>query len=288
MISRNFYKNNLFFIKKGIDLFGNPIKKNSMKDRLGFLPTSLWKPNISITKELKETINDTAQIRITLNSNRSDRRSGINNEKCSVFNPHLAQMILSAYCSSNAKIYDAFGGGGTRGYIATKMGYEYFGVEIRKEEVDRIKKQFVKWDLSFNIMLGDSRVYKPIKESFDFSFTCPPYFDLELYSYIEGDLSNSKNYNQYLIELNKVIKNVYDCLKKDSFSVWVVGNFRNKSGELESLNGDLVRIAKQIGFKFWDEIIWFGTPKVALTRCGKFEANRKCVRMHEYIIVLKK
>lgn len=288
MIPINFYKHNLNFVSEQIDLFGNPTKRCSMKERLGFFPISVWKPNIKITKELKKIIGDTAQTRETLNSSREDRRHGVNSGKCSVFNPHLAQMILSAYCSQNSKIYDCFGGGGTRGYIATKMGHKYFGIEIREEEVNRIKKQFQKWKMSFDIILGDSREYKIENESYDFSFSCPPYYNLELYSEIEGDLSNCKNYDEYLIDLGKVVKNVYNCLKIGSFSVWVVGNFRDKNGILQHLNGDLVNIAKKVGFKLWDEIIWNGASKVALTRCGKFEVNRKSVRMHEYILIFKK
>lgn len=283
----NFYKNNLMFFEEKIDNEGNLFIDKSMKNRLGFLPSSLWKPDVTITKILKNEINDTAQVRKTLNGNRSDRRNGVNNGKCSVFNPHLAQMVLSAYAPLNGKIYDAFGGGGTRGYIATKMGFEYTGVELREEEYNRVKEQMKKWNIYFNFVLEDSIKYKP-KEKFDFAFTCPPYYDLEVYSEMEEDLSNAKTYDEYLEMLKKVINNIYDCLKEDCFAVFIIGNFRNKKGELVHLNGDLIRISKEIGFKLWDELIWQGASNVALTRCGKFEKNRKSVRMHEYIIVLKK
>lgn len=99
-IPEDFYKKNLFYFKDE--------KSKSMKDRLGFLPSSLWKPDKDITKILKYKINDKCQVRKTLNSSRSDRRHGVNNGKCSVFNPHLAQMILAAYAPLNGKIYDAF------------------------------------------------------------------------------------------------------------------------------------------------------------------------------------
>jgi len=260
---------------------------NSMIGRLGFLPSSLWKPDIKITKELKEIINDKCQTRKTLNSNRSDRRHGVNNGKCSVFNPHLVQMIISAYCPLNARIYDAFGGGGTRGYVSTKMGHKYTGIEIRKEEVDRLKEQMKKWNIHFEILNEDSSKYKPNK-MFNFAFTCPPYYDLEIYSNLDGDLSNSYSYGNYLDKLKMVLRNIYDVLEENSFAIFVVGDFRNKEGFLEHLNGDLVRIASYVGFKLWDEIIWMGASNVALTRCGKFEVNRKSVRMHEYIIILKK
>lgn len=277
ILPEDFYKKNLFY----------DCGDKSMKARLGFLPSSLWKPDATITKFLKELINDKSQTRETLNSNRSDRRHGVNNGKCSVFNPQLAQMILAAYAPMNGKIYDPFGGGGTRGYIATKMGYNYTGVEIRKEEYNRVLAQMKEWNLNFKFILADSVKYRP-NESFDFIYTCPPYYDLEVYSDMEEDLSNAPSYMEYLNMLQKVLKNCYDVLKKDSFAVFVVGNFRNKKGELEHLNGDLITKAKEVGFKLWDELIWMGASNVALTRCGKFEKNRKSVRMHEYIIILKK
>lgn len=277
ILPEDFYKKNLFY----------DCGDKSMKARLGFLPSSLWKPDATITKFLKELINDKSQARETLNSNRSDRRHGVNNGKCSVFNPQLAQMILAAYAPMNGKIYDPFGGGGTRGYIATKMGYDYTGVEIREEEYNRVLAQMKEWNLNFKFILADSVKYRP-NESFDFIYTCPPYYDLEVYSDMEEDLSNAPSYMEYLSMLQKVLKNCYDVLKKDSFAVFVVGNFRNKKGELEHLNGDLITKAKEVGFKLWDELIWMGASNVALTRCGKFEKNRKSVRMHEYIIILKK
>lgn len=279
ILPNDFYKKNLFYF--------NDMNDKSMKSRLGFLPCSLWKPDINITKFLKKEINDTCQVRETLNSSRPDRRHGVNNGKCSVFNPHLAQMILAAYAPNNAKIYDPFGGGGTRGYIATKMGHYYTGIEIREEEYLRVKKQMSKWNIYFNFILGDSTKYIP-EEEVDFIFTCPPYYDLEVYSNLTNDLSNAKTYKDYLDLLDKVIKNSYKVLKKGCFAIFVVGNFRNKTGELENLNGDLINLAKKNGFKLWDELIWMGASNVALTRCGKFEKNRKSVRMHEYIIVLKK
>lgn len=286
-LPKNFYKNNLLFFEEKIDNDGNKYKDKSMKNRLGFLPSSIWKPDKNITKILKEKINDTAQVRKTLNGSRSDRRNGVNGGKCSVFNPHLAQMILSAYAPLNGKIYDPFGGGGTRGYIATKMGYDYTGVELRKEEYDRVIGQMKKWNINFNFILADSMQYLP-NEKYDFIFTCPPYYDLELYSNLENDLSNANTYNDYLTMLKKVLNNCYILLKENTFAIFVVGNFRNKRGELEHLNGDLIKLAKEVGFKLWDELIWEGASNVALTRCGKFEKNRKSVRMHEYIIVLKR
>ena len=160
-------------------------------------------------------------------------------------------------------------------------------IEQTQTQITIPKEQMKEWGINFEIILGDSQIFKP-EGKFNFAFTCPPYYDLELYSNLESDLSNAGTYKKYLKMLKNVMKNVYDCLEDNCFAVFVVGNFRSAKGELEHLNGDLIQLGKEIGFKLWDELIWMGASNVALTRCGKFEVNRKSVRMHEYIVVLKK
>ena len=288
MKDEDLFNNNLNKKIEKIDLFGNITIEKSIKKRIGFLPTSVWRPNWQITKRLKKLVGDSSQTRESLNSNRSDRRNGVNNGKPSIFNPNLCQMILSAYCDENSTIYDPFAGGGTRAIISSMFGHKYYGVEIRKEEVDRINIKKKELDLDFTVIKGDAlnKNFNGIK--FNFSLTCPPYYDLEQYSNLDNDLSNQKDYKGFLKMLSISIKRVYDCLEDGSLSVWVVGNFRNKFGALEHLNGDLIRIGKENGFILLDELIYEGASKVALTRCSKFEKNRKSIRMHEYIVIFKK
>lgn len=283
-------ENNLDNVKVEKDLFGTEIKKLSMRDRIGFLPISIWRPDWGIVKRLKDIIGDDGSTRELVGKKMSLMGSKYD---VSIFNPHLAQMILSAYCPTGANIYDPFGGGGTRGFIASAMGYQYTGVEIRQEEVERIKKQQKELQNDFKIICGDS--CRPPEESdlepesFDFSYSCPPYYDLEIYSDLPGDISSWSSYDNFL---NKGIlfslQNTYNALKPGSFCIWVVGNFRDKNGSLQHFNGDVIRLARSVGFKLWDELIFWGAAGVASSRSGQFEANRKSVRVHEYIIVLKK
>ena len=84
------------------------------------------------------------------------------------------------------------------------------------------------------------------------------------------------------------MKGVYKGLKKEGLSIWVVGNFRDKTGNLIHFNGDLILLGKEIGFKLHDELIFWGASKCAAQRSGLFETNRKSVRVHEYIIIFKK
>ena len=58
ILPEDFYKKNLFY----------DCDNKSMKARLGFLPCSIWKPDVKITKYLKNIINDKCQVRETKNA----------------------------------------------------------------------------------------------------------------------------------------------------------------------------------------------------------------------------
>lgn len=276
---------NLDNIESDIDLFGQEHKRLSMSDRIGFLPISIWKPNWETVKTLKELVGDAGDTR-----NLVGRKMQLLGSKytTSIFNPHLAQMILSAYCPPKAKIYDAFAGGGTRGFIASAMGHDYTGVEIRQEECDRIQRKQLELQAPFKIHCHDSRFFEIEPEYFDFSYSCPPYYNLEVYSDIIGDMSNVSTYGEFLGMLRQSLEVTYRGLKPNSLCIWVVGNLRRNNGSLIHLNGDTARIGAEIGFKLWDELVFWGASDIAVQRSGQFVANRKSVRVHEYIIVFRK
>lgn len=282
-------QNNLDNIKVDVqtDLFGETHEtlQLSMKDRIGFLPISVWKPDWGISTKYKNIIGDSGETRELVGKKMALMGSKY---EVSIFNPHLAMMILSAYCPKDAYIFDPFGGGGTRGFIASAMGHRYFGIELRSEEVERIHKKQLELQNDFELVVGDSRNYQLAPETFDFCYTCPPYYDLEVYSDDEADLSAAASYDDFLMMMLQCLQTTYLALKPNSLSVWVVGNFRDKKGNLTHFNGDLIRLAKEVGFKLHDELIFWGASGAAHQRVGQFEANRKSVRVHEYIIILSK
>lgn len=276
---------NLDAIKVDLDLFGQPHERLSVMDRVGFAPISVWKPDWQITKKLKEWVGDAGQSREL-----QGKAMALLGSKytTSIFNPHLAQMILSAYVPSNQRIYDGFAGGGTRGFVATAMGHDYTGVEIRQNEVDRLLERQKELGLEFAIHCADSQFYPIEPEYFDFSYTCPPYYDLEVYSTQEGDMSNVESYEKFLEMLGNSIRTTFIGLKPGALFVMVVGNFRDKKGNLRHFNGDTIRQGIEAGFVLHDELVFWGASDVAYQRIGQFVANRRSVRVHEYIIIFKK
>lgn len=276
---------NLDDIKMEYNLFGEEVPQLSVMDRVGFAPISIWKPDWPTTKALKEWVGDAGQSREL-----QGQKMALLGSKytTSIFNPHLAQMILSAYTPEKQRIYDGFAGGGTRGFVASAMGHEYTGVEIRQEEVDRLKERQKELGVTFDIHCADSRSFVIDQRGYDFSYTCPPYFDLEVYSTIQGDMSNVGDYNKFLEMLKESMAVTYSGLKPGSLFIMVVGNFRDKKGNLRHFNGDVAKLGVEVGFVLHDELVFWGASDVAYQRLGQFVANRRSVRVHEYIIIFKK
>ena len=276
---------NLDAIKTDLDLFGQPHERLSVMDRVGFAPISVWKPDWNVTKKLKEWVGDAGQSREL-----QGKAMALLGSKytTSIFNPHLAQMILSAYVPTNQRIYDPFAGGGTRGFVATAMGHDYTGVEIRQLEVDRLLERQKELGLEFRIHAADSQFFPIEPNYFDFSYTCPPYYDLEVYSAQEGDMSNVETYEQFLDMLRNSMAVTFTGLKPGALFIMVVGNFRDKKGNLRHFNGDTVRLGRDVGFVLHDELVFWGASDVAYQRIGQFVANRRSVRVHENIIIFKK
>lgn len=276
---------NLDRVSVEYNLFGEEVPQMGVMDRVGFAPISIWKPDWTVTKSLKEWVGDAGQSREL-----QGRKMNLLGSKytTSIFNPHLAQMILSAYTENDKNIYDGFAGGGTRGFVASAMGHTYTGVEIRQEEVDRLLERQKELGVEFTIHCADSRFYDIDPDHFDFSYTCPPYYDLEVYSPLEGDMSNVGTYDEFLQMLKESMAVTYRGLKPGTLFVMVVGNFRDKKGNLRHFNGDVVRIGLELGFVLHDELVFWGASDVAYQRLGQFVANRRSVRVHEYVVIFKK
>ena len=112
--------------------------------------------------------------------------------KISIFDPVLCELMYEWFCPSNGKVLDPFAGGSVRGIVASIKGFDYCGIELNPEQVKSNREQ-AKQICTDNIpqwIKGDSdKELDKYVDSCDFVFSCPPYFDLETYTDIDGDLS---------------------------------------------------------------------------------------------------
>jgi len=139
-------------------------------------------------------------------------------------------------------------------------------------------------------LTGDSNQVLDLieNESVDLIFSCPPYFDLEVYSDNKQDLSNM-TYNQFLEVYSSIIKKSLDKLKNNRFAVFVVGDVRDEKGFYRNLPEETVNIFTKWGALKYNEIILVNSIGTLPIRAGKiFNNSRKIGKMHQNVLVFFK
>ena len=216
----------------------------------------------------------------------------------SIFDPVLCELVYTWFFPAKGSVLDPFAGGPTRGIMAAKLGLEYHGHELRAEQVTANEhtaneilgleeKDRVKW------YQGDSAVTLDQWEDsgFDGLLTCPPYFNLEVYSDDPADISNMDDYEKFLEVYRGILHKAFTKLKDDTFAAIVVGNVRGKAngGAYHPLVSDTIRIAAIAGLNLYNEAIMKKPNGSAQFRARKqFTGSRKLVTCHEYLLVFCK
>lgn len=204
----------------------------------------------------------------------------------SEFDPTCAEICYKFFAPKNGKILDCFAGGSVRGIVAEKLGYKYIGFDIREEQITENKIQAKLIGVNPEYIVDNSEnVGQYIEdESIDMVFSCPPYFDLEKYSDIDGDLSNM-DWERFKESYANIIAKVSCKLKKDSFFVFVLGDVRDKKGFYRDLLNYTSDCLNRSGLKKYNEIILLTQPGTAAIRAAKtFNAGRKLIKTHENIL----
>jgi DNA modification methylase len=124
-------------------------------------------------------------------------------------------------------------------------------------------------------------------KSADLIFTCPPYFNLERYESVPGQLSDENKYESFMSKIDVCISNCYRVLKSGAFACWVVGDLRTGGG-FQNFHGDVINSFKKHGFNQHDIVILENISPFAALQIGKTAAKRYTSKVHEYLLVFRK
>lgn len=212
-------------------------------------------------------------------------------ELLSEFNPTVAKNIISFWSKEGDTILDPFSGR-TRALVSCVMKRNYIGYEISKDVIEYMNVKFE----SLNIPKLDVRNKDCIEinndfedNSVDFVFSCPPYWDLEKYESCDGQLSDVKDYDEFMNMLYDRLSVSVDKLKPNRYMCMVVGDFRRK-GDYITFHSDLIeKMKERLDIKLHDVIITQNIPfGMAAYYFGSRRKNDYTAKAHEYIIIWKK
>ena len=220
------------------------------------------------------------------------------NGNISTFDPFLCEILVRWFSRPNDRIFDPFAGGHVRGAVAAILGRNYLGVDINPFQCDANRENWEKISAIYDTTdfgtpiweCTDSYNYvSTTKDTFDMFLTCPPYYNLEIYSDNPNDLSNFKTYEEFLEHYSSIIYNAYERLNDDSFAVIVVEEIRNNDGIMYGFVPDTINAFRESGFLYYNEMILENRIMSLGVRCPKyFEQSRKVGRHHQNVLVFFK
>lgn len=222
-----------------------------------------------------------------------------------VFDPVLCEVGYTWYCNNpntsknytegrKGRIIDFFNGSCVSGIVATMMGYDFTGIDIRETVIKQNYEHAKSIGLNPlpNWLIGDSnKVLDELvfEEEYDLLFSCPPYADLVEYSELEGDISN-KPYDKFLELYRSIIYKGCALLKSGGFAFIVIGDARDKNGNLYGIIPDTVTAFKDAGMYYYNSAILRNSAGTAALRArGTFVRGKgKLVPIHQNILIFLK
>ena len=209
----------------------------------------------------------------------------------SIFDPVLTELVYTWFSPAGAHILDPFAGGSVRGIVAGYIGRDYTGVDLRAEQVEANRVQadeMIDGDTKPQWIVGNSLTDIP-NERYDLVFSCPPYFDLEIYSEDPADLSNYDGYDAFLEDYRRIIAQAVDHLRNDRFACFVVGDIRDKNGIYRNFVADTIDAFQTAGAQLYNEAILVTAVGSLALRVGRqFTAGRKLGKTHQNVLVFVK
>lgn len=208
----------------------------------------------------------------------------------SIFDPVLCELAYRWFCGGGGQVVDPFAGGSVRGIVAAQLGLNYWGCDLRAEQVaaNRAQAEAICTDNMPQWVCGDSMDTLVNAPDADFVFSCPPYGDLEVYSDDPADLSNME-WHTFVAAYKRIILRAVSRLKDDRFACFVVGDFRDPKGFYRDFVSTTIRAFEECGVRLYNEAILATPVGSACMRVTKqFDASRKMAKTHQNILVFCK
>lgn len=200
-------------------------------------------------------------------------------QEYSPFPEEVARLCYELYLSDHKSIFDPFAGWGERGFYAKQYGKEYRGFDINPDAISYAAKEF-----GVSNTLADSADAQIPR--FDGLITCPPYWNLEIYS--DDGIDSAPTWASFLYEYWHVIGRAYAAAKQGAIFCIQVGDWR-ANGIYYDLAHKTRSLFEELGAITIDDVI-ISRKNVSKIKVMLPQAKRLgySVKVHEYLMVFKK
>lgn len=213
------------------------------------------------------------------------------NDGTSILDPVLAEIANRWFLPAREgnKTFDCFAGDTVFGFVSAHLGNEFTGIELRKEQAEVNNKRVEGMSAKYINDDGQNVAQHIEPESQDLLFSCPPYYDLEVYSDLPNDASNQGEYRDFLQILENAFAGAIKCLKNNRFAYIVVGDIRNKkTGFYYRFPDHIKEIFERHGMPLYNEMILADVYGTLPRRVGRYMQARKIGKAHQNVLVFFK
>lgn len=206
----------------------------------------------------------------------------------SLLDPVLAELVARWWCPEGGQTLDMFAGDTVFGFVSATLGRPFAGIELRPEQAELNQARCTAAGLAATYHCADARQAAELlpAASVDLVFSCPPYFDLEVYSELPADASAQPTYQAYLELMREAFAAALSCLKPDRFFVLVLGDVRDKAGVYRHLVSDCADLCRQLGLHLYNQLVLVNSVGTAAVRAGRYMSpGRKVVTVHQSMLV---
>lgn len=265
-------------------------KKGSLCERFVIPPFSVldarrgyWKERKEQWRELIGDSGESRQKTLAKDSIMAEINNGV-----SLLDPVLAEVICKWFGIDGGTAFDTFAGDTVFGYVSSILGNTFTGIELRKEQADLNNERVQGMRAKYICDDGQNVLDHIGAGTQDLFFSCPPYFNLEVYSDKENDASNQDTYDDFMRIIENAFAGAIKCLKDDRFAVVVCGDIRDKNGAYYGFSDDIKRIFVNNGCVLYNELILVDPIGSAMLRCARYMRNRKVTKVHQNVLVFYK
>ena len=229
-----------------------------------------------------------------------------------VFPVEIPRRLLKMFSFWGEIVLDPFSGTGTTGVAAVENGRKYIGFETNpvyySRSIERLKEcsspnSMQEASEDFKIYNDSCLSMKDIPDnSVGAIITSPPYWNKADYGKYEGNIGGFEYYDDFLVNMEEVIKQCYRVLMPGRKLCIVTANVNQNTREFGLVTipiaSDLTKIAQNVGFSLINQIIWnkngtggkWGSSNSQRPIFGSYPypPNLLFKNVNEYIIIVQK